>query len=213
MRFKDRREAGLRLAEQLQKYRADRPLVLAIPPGGLPIGRTVADALEADFDVILIQRMRDENRSSTLVFVDEDGRLDAPAADPDLLGRLQPDSHRHVAHLRARRGAYTPDRAAHVRAGRVVVLVDDGVETGTLMCAAVRSVRAHRPTRVVVASPVGALEAVRRVRREGVEAIHVLAYPAYFSSLEEFYDDLPAVSDEEAAALLAPTPRTRGDAG
>ena len=206
MIYADRVEAGRRLAVALGKYRGARPLVLAIPRGAVPMGRVVADALEAQLDVVLVRKLGvPGNPEYALGSVDEKGwtyiadyARDA-GATPAYLER---EVAAQLATLRARRSLYTPGRASIDPADRVVIVVDDGLATGATMIAALHSVRAHAPARLVCAVPVAAPGSLELVRPHADEVV-CLETPADFYAVGQFYRDFDQVSDALVIAALS----------
>uniref|UniRef100_A0A832MJ22 Phosphoribosyltransferase n=1 Tax=Eiseniibacteriota bacterium TaxID=2212470 RepID=A0A832MJ22_UNCEI len=206
MIFRDREHAATLLAARLDAWRGRRPLVLAIPRGAVPMGRTLARALEGDLDVVLVHKVGAPYQPEFAIgAVDESGAWHAEAharsmgIDP---GWLAAECARQVARLRERRAAWSPGRAALDPAGRVAIVVDDGIATGATMDAAVRLLRARGPERIIVAAAVASPEAVTRLRRaaDEVVALHV---PRDFRAVSLWFEDFAQVEDDEVAAILA----------
>jgi putative phosphoribosyl transferase len=153
MRFKNREEAAQRLAERLSAYRGQNPLVLGVPRGAVPMARTIADALNGELDVVLVRKLRAPGQPELAIgAVDEAGTVLKGAyfdiaAEPYLREEIR--TQRDI--LRARRESYTRAQATIDAAGRVVIIVDDGVATGSSMLAAIRAVRARKPQKIVAA--------------------------------------------------------------
>lgn len=207
-RFRDRSDAGRRLAPLLAHYagRADL-LVLALPRGGVPVGYEVARALGAPLDVFLVRKLgvpgHEELAMGALasggvrvlnVDVVRELHLDAAA--------LERVAHAEALELRRREQAYRGERPAPAVAGRCVILVDDGLATGSTMRAAARALRQLRPARLVVAVPVAAAETCRAMRREADEVVCALT-PEPFFAVGLWYDDFTQTSDDEVRELLA----------
>jgi len=208
MPFRNRDEAAIQLALRLDGYRGRQPLVLGIPRGGVPMARLIADRLGGDVDVCLVHKLRAPDQPELAIgSIDEAGhvyltpfaeelRLDAHA--------LQREEQAQLAALRSRRLRYTAARPSQDSAGRVVILVDDGLATGSTMIAAVRSARAQRAARVVVAAAVAPPGAVSRLRGEADEVV-CLDARAGFRAVGQFFLDFSEVSDEDVVkALQAP---------
>ncbi|RMG09573.1 MAG: phosphoribosyltransferase [Planctomycetota bacterium] len=203
--FRDRREAAERLAEALADLQGQRPLVLGIPRGGVPLARVLADRLGGEVDVVLVHKIGSPGNPEFAVgSVSEDGdvrirpearRLYAPET-------LQTEVHRQGARLRAQRERFTPGRPPIDPRGRVVVVVDDGTATGETMLAALRVVRRREPAELVAALPVASREAVARLRREA-DRVVALEVPAHFWAVGAHYRDFHQVDDEEVLAALA----------
>jgi predicted phosphoribosyltransferase len=205
MYFDDRRDAARRLADALRRYEGRHPLVLAIPRGGVPIGRIVADALGGDLDVVLVHKLRAaSNPELAIGSVDEQGWTFVP----DYMGGLDQEylfgeKHAQLDVLRRRRALYTPVRSPADPFGRLAIVVDDGLATGSTMVAALHAVRLRQPSWLVCAVPVASREALARVRGMADEIV-CLAAPVDFGAVGRFYLDFPQVDDALVCAMLAP---------
>jgi predicted phosphoribosyltransferase len=215
MRFRNREEAGALLAERLEPYRMDRPVVLGIPRGGVPMASLIAGRLGADLDVMLVHKLRAPSQPELAVgSIDEAGRIYlAPYGRELAMGQRQLDAEvkEQRALLARRRERYT---AAHPRvdlAGRTVILVDDGLATGATAIAAVRAARAEHAAKVVVAVGVAPQETVARLRLEADDVVCLHA-PALFGAVGEFFEDFSQVTDDDVVTILEGT-RSRSKAG
>ncbi len=209
MVYRDREDAGLRLAQALSNWRGRQPLVLAIPRGGVPLGRVIADRLGGDLDLVLTRKLGAPGNAEYAVgAVDESGWTyvsewaEAAGASPAYLER---EAARQMQTIRDRRARYTPGRAPTPAAGRVVIVVDDGLATGATMIAALHGLRAQSPQRLICAVPVGAPDSVAKVLRHADEVVCPLV-PSAFHAVGQFYFDFPQVSDDEVIALLRAAP-------
>ena len=206
MRFRDRTDAATQLAAALQGFRGKNPLVLAIPRGAVPMGKVLAEKLAGELDIVLVRKLRAPGSPEFAVgAVDESGwAYIAPyarevGADE---GYLREETARQMETLRKRRAEYTPHREAHDAAGRIAIVVDDGLATGATMIAALHAVRARKPARLVCAVPVAAPESLEKVRPYADEVV-CLAAPPEFHAVSQFYASFPQVEDEEVMRLLA----------
>jgi predicted phosphoribosyltransferase/dienelactone hydrolase len=204
--FLDRAEAARRLAAALSAYRGEHPLVLAIPRGGVPIGRVVADALGGDLDVVLVRKLGAPfNPEFAIGAVDESGavhvseRAREAYADAAFIER---ESARELELIRERRRRYSPQRAPIDPAGRTVIVVDDGLATGATMQAALASLRQRHPGRLICAVPVAAPQSLDAMAQLCDETVCVVA-PQDFRAVGQFYENFPPVSEDEVLALLA----------
>jgi predicted phosphoribosyltransferase len=181
-------------------------VVLGVPRGGVVVAAEVARALGAELDIAVPRKLRAPHNPELAVgAVAEDGSVYVDERVATSLGvppeYLQQEAAWQLEEIRRRLEAYRQGRPACELAGRTVVLVDDGIATGSTMVAAVRSVRRRGAARVVVAVPVAPPEAVRRLRVEGCEVVCAREDPL-FVAVGQFYEDFTQVSDEEVQALL-----------
>jgi predicted phosphoribosyltransferase len=157
MAFEDRAEAGRLLAQRLEKYRGRRPLVLAIPRGAVPMGKIVADLLDGELDVVLVRKLRAPfNPELAIGSIDEMGAVYLDPAARDLWDKayLEAEKKAQLETLRTRRQQYAPTGAPIDAAGRVAIVLDDGIATGSTMIAALRAVRSRHPAELIAATGV-----------------------------------------------------------
>ena len=210
--FVNRAQAARHLADRLRPFGHSAPLVLAIPRGGVPIGRVVADRLGGDLDVVLVRKLGAPFQPEVAIgAVDESGWVHL-APDSSLVDG-GPEYVQHAIQtqrllLSQRAARYRGQGAAIDCAGRVTIVVDDGLATGSTMIAALHAVRARKPAYLVCAVPVASERGLRSVEPYADEIIS-LATPLRFGSVGNFYLDFRAVSDDEVVALLKPRPSTR----
>jgi predicted phosphoribosyltransferase len=205
-RFDSRVDAGRRLAKALAGYRGRNPLVLAIPRGAVEMGAVVARELEGELDVVLVKKLRSPwSLEFAVGAIDESGwSYLAPHAASAGADRayLEKEKAEQLALLHRQRAQYTPARAPVDPAGRVAIVVDDGIATGASMIAALHSVRAKKPARLVCAVPVAAPESLEAVRPYADELV-CLEAPENFMAVGQFYREFAQVEDQEVVALLA----------
>jgi len=204
--FQDRLDAGRRLAEALKAYRGRHPLILAIPRGAVAMGAEIARQLGGELDVVLVKKLRAPGSPEFAVgAIDESGwtfvagYAAQAGADEAYLARERAEE---LELLRRRRAQYTPARAPADPAGRVAIVVDDGIATGASMIAALHAVRAKRPERLVCAVPVAPPDSLAHIRPYADELV-CLETPEDFMAVGQFYRHFEQVEDEEVVALLA----------
>lgn len=203
MRFKNREEAARLLSERLAAYRNSNPLVLGVPRGAVPMARVIADALGGDLDVVLVRKLRAPGQPELAIgAVDERGTILRgryfDLASPEY---LQEEVRHQMDVLRARRDSYTRARAAIDPAGRIVIIVDDGVATGSSMLAAIQSVRARKPRKVIVAIAVAPTSTLERLRAAADEVV-CLFDTEHFQAVGRFFEDFSEVADDEVVGAL-----------
>jgi putative phosphoribosyl transferase len=207
MVFRDRRDAGRRLAASLAGY-AGRPdvVVIALPRGGLPVAHEVARALNVPLDVFVVRKIGVPHQEElALGAIATGGVVVHNEAIERELGLTAEEverlATRERAELERRERLYRGDRPPLAIAGKTVLLIDDGLATGATMRAAVRAARRLGPARIVVAVPIAAQSTCRELAREADEVVCVLT-PEPFSAVGLWYDDFAQVSDDEVRSVL-----------
>jgi putative phosphoribosyl transferase len=204
--FRNRTDAAMQLAAALAKYRGANPLVVAIPRGAVPIGRIVADALVGDLDVVLVRKLGAPNRPEFAIgSVDEEGRValteyarQAGATEQF----IQAAAERELQLIRRRRAQYSQDRPAIPVAGRLVIVVDDGLATGSTMIAALKALRARAPERLVCAVPVAARDSLSSIAPFADEVVCLATHEPFYA-VSPHYQDFSEVTDADVIRVLA----------
>ena len=204
MPFEDRAQAGELLARRLAPYKGQHPLILAIPRGAVPMGKIVAEALDGDLDVVLVRKLREPNAPEVAIgSIDETARV---YLDPDSRSMctemyLVAEKRIQLDTLRRRREWYFPAGSSISAAGRLVIVLDDGIATGSTMIAALRAVRAQQPAKLIAATAVAPPEAVRRISQEADEVV-CLETPQVLYGIGCHFRDFSPVSDGDVIAVL-----------
>jgi putative phosphoribosyl transferase len=207
-RFRDRTEAGRRLAERLTAY-ADRPdvLVLALPRGGVPVAYEVARALRAPLDVFLVRKLGVPGYEELAMGAVATGGVRV-LNDQIVAGLRIPDhvieavAEAEQQELARRERVYRGDRPPPDVRHRTVILVDDGLATGATMQAAIKALRALPPARIVVAVPTGSPETCEQLKAQADDVICAIT-PEPFHAVGRWYEDFTQTTDEEVRDLLA----------
>jgi putative phosphoribosyl transferase len=216
MRFRDRREAGTLLAAALGSLREERPIVLALPRGGVPVAAEIARALGAPLDVIVVRKLGVPRQPELgMGAIGEGG---ARVLNDDVI-RLAGVGPGEIAAVEARERAELERRARRFRGGRpmldlehrTVIVVDDGLATGGTARAALQVARAHRAGRIVLAVPVAPVDTLRDLAADADDVV-CLETPPNFFGVGQWYENFTQVTDDEVADLLAAAAELSGPA-
>jgi putative phosphoribosyl transferase len=204
--FRDRTDAGRRLARAVARLHLSDPVVLGLPRGGVPVAREVASALGAPLDVLVVRKVGAPGNPEFGVGAIGEGGVEV--LDDETLSKLRltrdalvPTIEAESVELRRRVTRYRRGAPPVEVAGRDAIVVDDGLATGVSATAAVRVLRRREPRRIVLAVPVGSPRSLGRLRPE-VDDVVVLHAPESFRAVGSFYRDFGQTSDDEVAAIL-----------
>jgi predicted phosphoribosyltransferase len=204
--FRDRADAGRRLAERLEQYRTASPVVFAIPRGGVPVGVEIARHLGTELDVVVARKLGAPFQPELAIgaVTADGGRF----LNQDVLRELGVDeaylaqvTKQQLEEARRREERFRAGRPPANVSGRTALLVDDGLATGATMRAAARSLRQRQPARLVVAVPVGSRQACAALREDADDVV-CLAEPEPFYAIGPYYHTFEQVEDSEVITLL-----------
>ncbi len=205
--FTNRQDAGRQLAELLTKFSDEENLtLLALPRGGVPVAAEIAKTLEKPFDVLIVRKLGVPGHEEVAMGAIASGGVQVLSDDMISMLRLsrkEVDSiiERETLELERREKIYRGKRAAPSISGQTVIVIDDGIATGSTMSAAIELLRHQQARRIIVAVPVAPRETVDRLREEADEVVTVME-PESFVSVGKWYDDFSQTTDEEVRGLL-----------
>ena len=215
MPFRDRSEAGRRLAKALAAYKLEKPVILALPRGGVPVAAKVAAVLDAPLDLILVRKIGVPMQPELAIGAVVDGGQPIIVRNEDI-GQLVGVSEiefkeictAELAEIERRRERYLGDRTRVEVRGRVTIVIDDGIATGATTRAALRATRMRNPQKLVLAVPVAPTEALVEMRQEADDVVCLEAHER-FRAIGWFYEDFTQVADQQVIGALkrfAPAP-------
>jgi len=212
MPFIDRNDAGRRLAETLAAYKGKKPVVLALPRGGVPVAAKIAEALDAPLDLILVRKIGTPYQPELAMGAVVDGPSPLTVRNDEVI-RLAGVSEEEfaaardheIAEIERRRKAYLGERPHPAIAKHTAIVVDDGIATGATTRAALQAVRKRKPVKLVLAVPVAPTETLRKLKNEADDIVCLEDYED-FGAIGLFYSNFRQVSDNEVVELLARHP-------
>ena len=205
MIFGNREEVAHLLAERLSQYRGQNPLVLAIPRGAVGMAEIIADELGGEVDVVLVHKLRAPDQPELAIgSVDETGHSYVRKYAQTLEiseDYLEKEKRTQLEALSQRRAVYTPVHPPINPSGRIVIIVDDGIATGSTMIAALHAVRAKDPAKLIVATAVASQDALQAISMLADEVV-CLHVPERFYAVGQFFREFPQVTEQEVIAVL-----------
>ena len=205
--FRDRQDAGIQLAARLLRYAGDpKVLVLGLPRGGVPVAYQVARRLEAPLDIFVVRKLGVPGHRELAMGAIATGGV--RVLNPEVVTALRINepviaavATQEQIELERQERVYRGNVPFPGLAGRIVIVVDDGLATGSTMRAAVRALRQMQPARIVVAAPVAAAETCRSLSAEADEVVCV-STPELFHAVSMWYQEFSQTTDEEVRTLL-----------
>ena len=212
MRFKNRSEAGRRLAEALADYKDQRAVVLALPRGGVPVAAEVAAALDAPLDLILVRKIGVPMQPELAMGAVVDGAAPLVVRNEDVIqlagvneSEFKAVCDGELAEIERRRRYYLGHRDRIDVNGRVAIVIDDGIATGATTRAALRATRMRGPKKLVLAVPVAPSDTVAAMREEADDVV-CLEDHEFFGAIGFYYADFRQITDQEVIETLARFP-------
>lgn len=205
MIFKNRKAAAQQLAVCLARYKGKNPLIMALPRGAVPMARIIADELEGELGIILSSKVSLPGYEEYAIgAVSEGGFLykNPEAASYNIPDKVYQQAQvRQLALMAERRQAWRLDQLKKDVQGRVTILLDDGIATGSTAFAAIQDLRSRHPARLILAAPVAPPDTARKLERQ-VDELVLLDQPPNFHAVAEFYEDFSEVTDQDVITAL-----------
>lgn len=212
MPFIDRDDAGRQLAKALARYQDRKPVVLALPRGGVPVAAKVAEALHAPLDLLLVRKIGVPFQPELAMGAVVDGVSPLTVRNEEVISlagiserEFSAVRDQELAEIDRRRKKYLGDRPHPELAGHTVIVVDDGIATGATTRAGLQAVRLRKPSKLVLAVPVAPTDTLEKLAGEADEIVCLEDY-VQFGAIGFFYSDFQQVSDDEVIELLAKHP-------
>ena len=209
MQFRNRAEAGQKLAEALQHYKSQHPVVLALPRGGVPVAAEVAADLDAPLDLVLVRKVGVPFQPELAMGAVVDGHDPTIVRNEDVIQLCDIDDavfktvcDHELAEIERRRKLYIGKRRRPDIAGRTAIVIDDGIATGATTRAALLAIRKQKPKRLVLAVPVGPRDSIEALRADADEIV-CLDDKEFMGAIGFYYEDFQQITDEEVIQTLA----------
>jgi len=205
MKFEDRKDAGIRLAEALEKFKSEEPIVFALSKGGVVLGAEIARKLDAPLDMIFVKKIgHPDNSEFTICAMADDG---PPVCTPDEIQNvsskwLDKEIERGRREIRKRREKFFGTITSHDVEGKTVIIVDDGIATGLSIRAGILEMKERKPRRVVIAIPVLPSPTSEILKPMVDELVSLMIDPHYIGIVGLYYHHFDPVNDDEVVTLL-----------
>ena len=214
MSFKNRSDAGRKLAARLAHYKGQPVVLLALPRGGVPVAAEVAAVLSAPIDLVLVRKIGVPMQPELAMGAIVDGEPPIVVRNEEIIRLAGVDERsfeavrdREFAEIERRRRLYLGGRDRISVKDKIAIVIDDGIATGATTRAALRAIRSRQPQKLILAVPVGPTDTIEAMREEADE-VHCLEIYADFSAIGFFYDDFRQTTDQEVIDILAEHPAT-----
>jgi putative phosphoribosyl transferase len=206
--FRDRADAGRQLVPRLMAYVDQNPVILALPRGGVPVAFEVAKALRAPLDLVFVRKIGAPGHAEFGLGAVVDGAHPQTVLNEEALGHLkvppgyiEEETQRQLQEIERRREHYLAGRRPVEVEGRIAIVVDDGIATGSTVRAALKGLSRARPARLILAVPVAPADIIKRLSADADEVICLMT-PEAFYAVGGHYDDFRQTSDREVTTLL-----------
>jgi len=205
MIFKDRKDAGIKLAKALEKYMGEDVIIFALPRGGVPLGFEIAKKLAAPLDLIITKKIgHPMNAEYAICALAEEGSPVCNTAEVNNVdpGWLEEETKRVRREIKRRREKYLGEITTHSVAGKTAIIVDDGIATGLTMIAAIEEIKSRKPKRLVVAIPVTPYDTAQKLKAIADDLVSLDIDEHYLGAVGAYYEDFSQVEDSEVISLL-----------
>lgn len=205
MIFRDRTDAGIKLADILEKYKGEDVVVFALPRGGVVLGVEIANRLSAPLDLIITKKIgHPTNEEYAICAIAEDGE---PVCNSTEVGNVDPawlaaSAERVRREIKRRRKTYTGNSLLHQVEGKIVIIVDDGIATGLTMIAAIIEIKKRRPKKLVVAIPITPYSTAKKLKTMVDELVSLEIDVNYMGAVSAYYRSFRQLEDSEVISLL-----------
>lgn len=205
MTFKDRREAGRKLAETLEEYKNSKDaILLALPRGGVVVADEIAKELNLPLDIVVPRKIGSpQNPEYAIGAITETGEGVWNKGEIEDIDKewLEKEIEKEKDEAKRRLKIYRGGKPPLALKNKIVILIDDGIATGLTLLAAIKSVKKQNPLKIIVAAPVGASDSVQIIKKE-VDEVVCLYTPTFFGAVGSFYEEFGQTSDEEVINIL-----------
>lgn len=213
MLFKNRKDAGIKLAQALEKFKDEDVIVLALPRGGVVLGEEIANRLHAPLDILLTKKIgHPSNSEYAICAITEDGdpicnSAEVKNVDPEWLAE---EIRKVRSEIKRRREMFLGGKALQPVEGKTVIIVDDGIATGLTMIAAIEEIKKRKPKRLVIAIPVTPYDTAQRLMSMVDELVSLDIDANYRGAVGAYYEDFTQVEDSEVIKILKSFESKRG---